>query len=118
MFCKNLEFDPEKVRIYRELSILTLGFLELLEKKVLLYLLTELNCLFSKLLFCCTNNPFLVPKKLKNNVIFSPKKFGLTDNKYNLNYCGDVPCPSPHSFRMYSYQNNWKCLSLLCDSAE
>lgn len=70
-----LEFNPEKVRIYRELSNLTLGFLELLEKKVLLYLLTKLNCLFFQLLFCYTNNPFLVPKKLKNNVIFPPKNW-------------------------------------------
>lgn len=70
---KNLEFDPEKVRIYLELSNLTLGFPELLEKKILLYLLTKLNCLFSKLLFCYTNNPFLIPKKLKKIPFFSPK---------------------------------------------
>lgn len=31
---KNIEFDPEKVRIYRELKNLTLGFFELPEKKV------------------------------------------------------------------------------------
>lgn len=43
----NLEFDPEKLRVYRELSNLTLDFLKLLEKKDLHYLLTKMNCLFS-----------------------------------------------------------------------